>query len=95
MLQICDLVEQLRDDVLRELVLSLLLCKPGEVFSHQILQLLVVAVVKFPGVALLVDEFLTISQSLLKLDLLLAKHLDAVDLFVLLEFLSIQLFLVL
>lgn len=91
MLQIGDLVEQLRDDILREVSLRLLLRQPGVVLGHELLRPLVVGVVEWPGVALLVDELLTIGQSLLKLNLLLAKLLDAVNLLVLLKFLGISL----
>jgi len=93
-LQIGDLVEQLRNDVLSKVVLRLLLVKPGEVFRLCVLQLLVPSVVEGSGVALLVDEALTFSQGLLKLDLLLAEILDAVNLPVLLEFRCISLALV-
>ena len=73
------------DDVLGEVIL-LLLGEPREVLvlQLQVVELLVEAV-QWLGVALLVDQALTLSQSLLKLDFAHAKLLDAVNFFDLLE----------
>jgi len=82
LLQVGDLGEQVPDDILLEVLLLLLLVEPGEVLvlEQLLVLLLVVVVVERSGVALLVDELLTLGQSLLELDLLLAKIPDAVDL---------------
>lgn len=84
MLKLGDLVKKISDDVLGELAVSLLLVQPSEVLilQLQIVKFLVIAV-EWLGVALLVDEALTLSKCLLKLALFDSEGLDAVDLLLL------------
>lgn len=71
-LELGNLVEQIGDDVLGKVALLLLFSEPREVLvlQLQLVELLIEAVER-SGVALLVDELLTLGQSLLELDLLL------------------------
>jgi len=85
-LELSDLVQQARDDVLRKFVILLLLAEPGEVLVLELkfVQLLVEAV-EGPRIALLVDEALSLLQCLRQLLFLGAKALDMLDLLLLLE----------
>ncbi len=81
-LQLGDLAEETRDDILRNLILLLLLVEPGEIFVLllQVIQLLVVAVQR-SRVALLVDQTLAFLQGLCQLLLLLEELFDPINLF--------------
>ena len=86
LLELGDLAQQTRDDVLGELVILLLLIEPGEVLvlHLQVVELLVEAVER-PRVALLVDEALALLQCFGELLLLGAKGPDPLTLLLLLE----------
>lgn len=84
MLKLSDLVQQICNDIFGKLAVSLLFVQPCKVLILQ-LQLVefLVEAVEWLGVALLVDEALTLSKCLLKLALFDSEGLDTVDLLLL------------
>lgn len=87
MFEFRDLMKKISDNVLSEFTVSLLIIEPSEVLilQLQLVQLLIEAIER-SGVALLVDEALAFSESLLELNLAFTESSDTVNFLLFLRF---------